>query len=349
LDTIEVWHEGYLRDFFSVSKEALREIDGWYQRYRKDFMPDASGKVAVKVERVKRPETRIRDFVLAGSGEVTSEKCGRVIGLYGCLQYEKHEGKGVYVIKIVDSCDKPLCPVCSKFGWASKEANLIVDRFLAGEEKDLGQVEHIVCSAPMSAYDMTLKEFRAESRKILSSLGVLGGVTIFHGIRHKDDPENPHLHVLGWVRGGYGRCRFCSRKSNCSADCDGFDNRRWQLFLRSGWFVKVMLEERKTVGGTCWYQLNHCSIDPFRRRFRVTSWFGVAGYNNFGVKRVKSRVLCPSCNSSMGFISYVGSRGLVLNPESPEFKKKSFERYLEDGVPAYTVRESKPYAGDDFG
>ena len=169
---------------------------------------------------------------------------------------------------------------------------------------------------------------------------------VFHGIRHKNNPENPHFHVLGWVKGGYNQCRFCSRKNNCSADCDGFDNRRWQSFLKNGWFVKVMLEERKTIGGTAWYELNHCSIDPFRKRFRVTSWFGVAGYNNLGVKRVNRRSLCPECGGQMGFLKHVGSKEFVLNPKSPEFKGMSWEDHFEDGVPAWEVAEFNP-RGDD--
>jgi hypothetical protein len=344
VDEIESWYEDYIRDFVSAS----RQIDDWYQAYRKDVMPSVSGKASVQIERGKPVETKIRDFVLAGSGQQTKDSCGSFLGCYGCVQHEKHGGKGVYLWKLFNSCDKPLCSVCSKYGWAPKESNLIVDRFLACEGKNFGQVEHIVISAPMDKYDSTYKEFKAEAREILFSLDMLGGVMIFHGIRHKDNPENPHFHVLGWVEGGYSRCRFCSRKNNSSPDCDGFDNRRWQSFLKNGWYVKVMLEERKTIGGTCWYQLNHCSIDPFRRRFRATSWFGVAGYNNLGVKRANSRrSLCPECGSQMGFLKHVGSKELVLNPKSSEFKRVSWEDYLEDGVPAWEVMEFKPHGDDD--
>ena len=343
---VERWYQQYRRDFERV-------IDEWYEAYRRDFVPDRSGRVHLGVPQpvTKRVETRIKNFVVAGSGEVTRDTCGGFLSHYGCLQHWKHHGKGVYAMKLYSSCDRPLCSACSKFGWAPKEANLIVDRFLACEEKNFGQIEHLVCSAPLEAYDLTLKEFNAKARETLFSLDVLGGVMIFHGIRHQDKPNNPHAHVLGWIKGGYARCRFCSHKNNCSADCEGFDNRRWQLFLKTGWYVKVMLEERKSIGATAWYQLNHCSVDPFKRRFRATSWFGVAGYNNLGVKRVKHarvnpRSLCPECSGQMGFLKHVGSKELVLNPESRDFKRVSWEEYLEDGKPAWEVREFKPRRGD---
>jgi hypothetical protein len=38
---IELWYERYRRDFLPVSKK----IDDWYQAYRKDFMPNASGRI----------------------------------------------------------------------------------------------------------------------------------------------------------------------------------------------------------------------------------------------------------------------------------------------------------------
>jgi hypothetical protein len=165
-------------------------------------------------------KTRIRNFVLAGSGQVTNEKCGRVSGLYGCLQHEKHEGKGAYVVKLINSCGKPLCPICSKYGWAVRAASLIEDRLsTAIEQKNMGVVEHLVCSAPMDKYDLTYKEFKHKAREILLSIGVNAGVMIFHGIRHKDNPENPNMHVLGFVSGDYDRCRRC-KGGDCYA-CDG--------------------------------------------------------------------------------------------------------------------------------
>lgn len=340
-ESVESWYDHYKRDM-SISKQVADD----YEAYRRDFLPRRFGRVDEVKPVAPYVETRIQDFVLAGSGHETRDTCGVFFTHYGCIRHTEHRGKGDYIMRLVNSCDKPLCPTCSKYGWAPKEANLIVDRFLAAEEKNFGMVEHIVCSAPMGAYDLIYKEFKAEAREILLSLGVTGGVMILHGIRRKDNPNNPHFHVLGWIKGGYGQCRFCSRKNNCSAECDGFDNRRWQRFLKNGWFVKVMLEERKTIGGTAWYQLNHASFDPFKRRFRVSSWFGLAGYSNLGVKRVNRRVLCPECGGQMGFLKHVGSKELVLNPKSPDFKRVSWEQPFEDGAPAWEVVEFNPFKGD---
>jgi hypothetical protein len=46
---------------------------------------------------------------------------------------------------------------------------------------------------------------------------------------------------------------------------------------RDGWIIKV-LEECKTIGGTCWYQLNPCSICRGSKKSHAVTWFGVCSY-----------------------------------------------------------------------
>ena len=58
---------------------------------------------------------------------------------------------------------------------------------------------------------------------------------------------------LGFVGGeGYGLCRKC-KGGDCYA-CKGFEGVTRNENKKDGWVVKV-LDKRKTVGGTCWYQL----------------------------------------------------------------------------------------------
>ena len=62
--------------------------------------------------------------------------------------------------------------------------------------------------------------------------------------------------------------------------------------------------------------------------------------------RVNPRSLCPECSGQMGFLKHVGSKEFVLNPKGKDFKRVSWEEYLEDGKPAWEVREFKPRGGD---
>lgn len=41
--------------------------------------------------------------------------------------------------------------------------------------------------------------------------------------------------------------------------------------------------ERRTVGGTAWYQLNHATVKVGVKCFRVVTWFGVCSYRKLKV------------------------------------------------------------------
>ena len=136
---------------------------------------------------------------------------------------------------------------------------------------------------------------------------------------------------------------MCIRDSCYS--CDGVEGRCYRVYGDTGYIVRV-LDKRETVGGTAYYQLNHSSMDMLKRRFRVAVWFGRCGYNNLGVKFEKPRLLCPLCGSQCGFLDYVGSKPLVIDKESRDFKRELFESFLQDGQPAWVVREFAPRGAD---
>ena len=157
---------------------------------------------------------------------------------------------------------------------------------------------------------------------------------------------SPHFHVLGFVEGGYKRCRRC-KGADCYA-CDGVEGKCYRVYQDTGYIVRV-LEERKTIGGTAFYQLHHSSMDMLKRRFRVATYFGSCGYNNLGVKVEKRRLLCPLCGSACGPIEHIGSKSLVVIPRSSrDFKSQFLKAFLEDDVPAWRVKEIEPSGGDGY-
>ncbi len=210
-------------------------------------------------------------FQLVGHGD-SKEYCGQFRDHYGCLRTElhnrmtldgkRHVGEGFFV-KVYYSCDKPSCPICYKKGWAVNEARRIAYRLKEGSKR-FGRVEHVVASVPREDYDLEYGALRAKVRKMLQKRRVHGGVTIFHDFRYNRRRwwyRSPHWHVLGFVRGGYSQCRGCERKWNCLKGCGGFDDKSYQKFLKDGYHVKVVLDERETVFGTAWYQVNHATIN----------------------------------------------------------------------------------------
>lgn len=299
------------------------------------------------------------EFQLVGHGKVTNGNCGRFSSFYGCVRVELHNivttlsGKNykgkVYARKIFHSCDKPSCPVCYKYGWAVRQAGKIEMR-LKEASKRFGQAEHIVASVPVKDYGLSHKALRTRVDKILFARGVIGGVKIFHGFRYNQRKRwywSPHFHVLGYVLGGYARCRNCKRKWNCLKGCGGFDDRSYQKFLKDGYYVKV-LGKRKTIGGTAWYQLNHASVKKGVRRFHVATWFGVCSYRKLKITAERKKKVCPICLHDLDRLDYFGNKDFVFDKESPDFKRESVEDIEEDGRQVWFKREPKKYGSGSY-
>jgi len=298
-------------------------------------------------------------FQLVGHGSVTNVFCGKYMSLKGCLRVDLHnlitlEGESfrgkVFVRKVHHWCNKPSCPVCYKSGWAVREAGKIEGRLKEGSKR-FGLVEHIVCSVPVADYGLGYDALRLKVIKVLSDRGVVGGVLIFHGFRYNLQKHwywSPHFHVLGFILGGYSRCRHCERKWNCLSGCGRFDDRSYQNFLKDGYVVRV-LGERKTVFGTAWYQLNHSSIDVSKKRFHVATWFGVCSYRKLKVTVEKRKALCPICQHDLGGIRYFGRNRVVYDKSSPDYKRDSYEDYEEDGRPVWVERvEGAKYGSGSY-
>ena len=247
----------------------------------------------------------------------------------GCLNIEAHNAArwfskdlkkdSVFVKSIYHSCDKPTCPKCFKFGWATREASRMEKR-LQGASNRLGlPVEHIVVSPRSEDYGLSLDALRKKAVKIMANRGIIGGSMIFHFFRYSNREESvrlgkpfgwypsPHFHVLGFVGGeGFGRCRCC-KGADCYA-CNGFEGVTRRENKKDGWVVKV-LEKRKTVGGTCWYQLNHCSIRRGSKKSHAATWFGVCSYRKLKLingKDVGIKHKCAICGGDLVRVRYLG-------------------------------------------
>ena len=67
------------------------------------------------------------------------------------------------------------------------------------------------------------------------------------------------IYSLAFILGGYGKCRSCcSGRSKCLS-CEGFEGRVRRSYVKNKYIIKC-LDERITVFGTAWYQLNHSAI-----------------------------------------------------------------------------------------
>jgi hypothetical protein len=269
------------------------------------------------------------EYELVGHGNQTNPECGSFNKFMGCLNVDLHNQSrwvfndlkkdSVFVKPIYHSCDKPTCPVCFKFGWAVRQAYRMEKRLKEASNRFGLHVEHIVASPRSEDHGLSLEDLRKKAVKLVSNRGVIGGSVIFHGFRYANREESvrkgvpfgwrwsPHFHILGFVGGeGYGRCRTC-KGGDCYA-CKGFEGITRRENKKDGWVVKV-LDKRKTVGGTCWYQLNHCSVRRGSKKSHAATWFGACSYKKLKLINGKDTGIhhkCPICGSELARIRYLG-------------------------------------------
>ena len=323
------------------------------------------------VKPVENGDVSFGEYDLVGHGKVTNENCGRFSGyFYGCDRVDlhnktdlngfNHAGK-VYVKKpIFHSCNKPSCPICYKYGWVVREAKCIEAR-LKEASKRFGVVEHLSISVPVKDYGMSLESLRLKVVKLLKIRGVVGSCLIWHGFRYANPVEarrknivegwrwSPHFHALGFILGGYSKCRRCSRKWDCLKGCGNFDDRSYQQFLKDGYYVKVF-GKRKSVFWTAHYLLDHATIRKDSVRFQVVTWWGNVSYRKMKVTVELRKAVCPLCKHDLVKLRYNGSKldtlmliyggscsvDLEEQPEIRFFAKEVvWERVVSSGKPKY--------------
>lgn len=296
------------------------------------------------------------EYELVGHGNQTNENCGTFKKFMGCLNTDLHnqarwflDGLGkdsIFVKPFYNSCDNPRCCKCYKFGWAVRESFRMEKRLLEAS-KQLGlPVEHIVASPPSELYGLSLEDLRHCGVKVMANRGIIGGSLVFHGFRYANKEEamekgvpygwrwSPHLHILGFVGGeGCGRCRNC-KGADCYA-CNGFEGVTRRENKKDHWVIKVM-DKRKTVGGTAWYELNHCSIRRGHRKSHAVSWFGVVSYRRMKLingEDVGIKHRCPICNSELVRIRYLG----VFSDLSISRRGEILSMFGKDGEPLWEI------------
>jgi len=312
------------------------------------------GEVVAEVE-VSGDYWRHGECELVGHRQQTNAKCGTFKKFMGCLNFEGHNASrwfnpdlkrdSVFVKPFYNSCDKPTCSKCYKFAWSSRESFRMESR-LKEASKLHGEVEHIICSVPESDYGLSLEELRTKAIKVLVNRGIIGGAMCVHGFRYANREESirkgvpfgwrwsPHMHVLGFVGGdGYGVCRHC-KGAACNA-CSGFEGLTRREHEKDKWIVKIM-ERRKTVGGTAWYELNHCTIRRGTKKSHAVTYFGVVGYRKLKLTNVKDvgvKHKCPICGSDLTRIRYLG----VFSELSISRRGEVVRMFSEDGLPLWEI------------
>lgn len=291
-----------------------------------------------------------------GRGVKGSNVCGSWVRLMGCRQKELHHGVHVGSVNCTGKvvlrhqhlwCHKSSCPVCFARGWAVREARSIEGRFIEADKRGFGKVEHISVSVPFEDFGWSESALRVKCRTALLARGVLGGCMIFHGFRIDRSRRvlvgGAHYHVLGYIEGGFDVCRDCVHELGDCRSCTSFKGREVREYEKDICIVKV-LDERKTVFGTAWYQLNHSTVRTNVKRPHACTWFGVCSYRKLLVKVDKRKSLCPICGEDLVKLHYLGGRCIVKKRTSPDYVGSFIDDLVDiDGFPIWVESPSCSY------
>ena len=230
------------------------------------------------------------EYSLVGRGGVRTSLCGKHKCYYKCNNVDLHvgvfAGKDVWHNNVIN-CHSPSCSRCWKYGWAVREGNAIDSRFHTAE-KVLGlpyvAVEHLQASVPKKDSGLSYADMSAKAIMGLKSSGAVGGCVIFHSHRKDYDARDlfysPHFHSLCYLKSSYDRCRACVKVGVCWT-CDGFEGVTRRAHVDDGWIVGLaknengVVEKRKSLFGTSWYQLEHSGLKVGVKRFQIVKWWGL--------------------------------------------------------------------------
>lgn len=272
------------------------------------------------------------NFSPVGRGQRTSALCSKWTGVSTCKNVEGHKDVFVegqdYTGKIAVRnnhlwCNSRTCPICFIRGFATRRARSMVGRLEKGVELGFGDIEHFVISPPVCDRELPEPVLRQRSAVALADRGCTGHGMIFHGYRPNDDGTalvwSPHYHSLGYVEGGFDRCRECLHDRGDCEKCEtGFKGREVRGFKRDGYLVSVK-DKRRTVFGTSFYQLHHSTIRLGVKRFNVVTWWGNVSTCQFKSVAVKAETPCQACGDEMVKSTQFGGRKIVRDIGSPDY------------------------------
>ena len=269
--------------------------------------------------KVRRDSTRV-DWLLPGHGEPgRADVCGHTLSLRVCPNGHSVKAGRWF-------CGNPSCPFC--FDHWSRETDKAEARLwaavqlLGGLPSGFG-FSHIVLSPPPEAATDAIQTmggfaaFRENAYRIAASMGIVGGIDVFHPFRMNKGQEDadatagealgpappssykavwrwgPHLHMIG----------IC--------DPERVKELTAAIHKATGWIVKVIGDPLEVEGAVrvLQYALTHAGIGTPRRltkagrparRMKCLNYFGIISFQRLAVFREDPDsvpVVCEECNA----------------------------------------------------
>ena len=251
----------------------------------------------------KKSEMQL-DFKMVGTGE-SKIYCGHFV-TEGCDNNLGHPNEMVYVQNRRLTCKSAECPICWD-SWLIRESSRVTERIdkfrMLSERKGFRFCKpiHVIVSPPKWLWNVTWTELKKSFRKMVKRAGIVGGVSMFHAFRLKDNTwfYSPHFHMIGygWV---------INTKKISSED---------------GWVIKNkgIRKSSTEVYSTVAYLLSHTAI---AKGVHSVTWFGDLSYRSKYASELKREIeesnadKCPYCSQ---YLVLFEMRGLDRPPPDQEW------------------------------
>jgi hypothetical protein len=288
------------------------------------------------------------DEVQVGRGLPSSDFCGRWITDMVCKNIEGHKGVMLGDVDCTDNtvvrhmhmwCHKSSCPICFYRGWASRLARAFAGRVEEGVRRGLGKPDHLTVSVAIADRDLPASVLKKRCAAAAFDRGMDGFGMIYHACRidrfNRKLVRQPHAHLLGFIKGGFDRCRECVHSRGDCASCDGFKGKEVRGYAKDGYLVKVH-DVRKTIVGTAKYILGHATAIVGIKRVSLVTYWGSMSCRKYQSSSVPVEHNCPACEEEMTRAVKVGKVHVVRDVGSPEYSSVVvLPEFDEDGNPNY--------------
>ena len=272
------------------------------------------------------------DIRMVGDAPATADTCGKFKSPFYC-DHEHHvpltyEGgapllpmKGTHIIYVKPTffgCYKAECHACFKTAWGKRASQQMADRITYIGNVNSWVPEHIVYSPPQKEWGFPLARLVKDAYKRLMARGIHGGSMIFHPCRKRKRAEalktgkpegwyiSPHFHILGFCSADYVKCRMCEKSTTACLNCNGYEGITRREYEKDKCIVKV-LDERETLVGTAWYQLNHAGYENKGGRPKIFWYWGTCGTRKAKYKPLpKPEMVCPEHGTKLKRGKWVG-------------------------------------------
>ena len=245
-------------------------------------------------------------FKLVGTGE-PKEDCGRFVK-EGCVNFEEHPKHFAYAQNKRLTCKSASCSVCWD-SWLTREASRVTERLekfrMLSERNGFRSTKpiHVIVSPPKWLCNVSWIELKKTFRKMVKRAGIVGGVSMFHAYRLKNDGKtwfySPHFHMIGY----------------------GWVINTKKISLNDGWVIKNkgIRKNSTEVYSTVAYQLSHTAI---AKGVHSVNWFGELSYRSkyaLELKREKQESDADKCPYCSQYLVWVIVRGTDRPPPDEEW------------------------------